>query len=182
MASMTITEGLAELNTIWKRLEKKRQAIMGFLTRLEGIKDPLERQGGSIEFIKRESQAIRDLEARHLAIRMAVQRVNRDAKLKIGEMEMSVAEWLTWRKERAPEIQKHLAMIRNTINAARDQATKRGGAVFAAGAVGDNAKPQDVVVNVDEVALAAEIEGLETTLGVLDGRLSLINATTTIEV
>ena len=40
----------------------------------------------------------------------------------------------------------------------------------------------DVVINLDEKALADELEGIETTLGTLDGQLSLKNATTVITV
>lgn len=40
-----------------------------------------------------------------------------------------------------------------------------------------DAKPTDIVVNVDEQQLAKDIERLEETLGTLDGVLSLKNAT-----
>lgn len=39
---MTITEALAEIKTIGKRLEKKRAAIAGNLARDSRLKDPFE--------------------------------------------------------------------------------------------------------------------------------------------
>ena len=52
--SITITEALAEIKTISKRLEKKRESIFNFVGRQDGIRDPLEKDGGSVEFIIRE--------------------------------------------------------------------------------------------------------------------------------
>ena len=70
----TITEALAELKTLGKRIEKKRESVAMFLTRQDGLKDPLEKDGGSVEFIKRERQAVKDLEQHHVNIRLAIQR------------------------------------------------------------------------------------------------------------
>lgn len=182
MAAITITEGLAELKTISKRLEKKRNFVIGFLTRAEGIKDPLEKgvPGGSVEAIKRERQAISDLENRHLSIRMAIQKINHLTTVTIGEKTMSVAEWLTWRKEVAPGISTFQGVINRHLSQVRAQAQQRGHAVVTVPTA--DTKPTDVVVNIDEHALATEMEGLETVTGTLDGKLSLINATTTIDV
>jgi hypothetical protein len=181
MATITITEALAELNTIKKRLAKKRESVVAFLTRSEGLKDPLEKQGGSPEFIRRELQAIVDLETRHRAIRIAIQRRNQETLVRINDREMTVAEWLTYRKEQSVDAQRFLSNIRQTIDKVRSEATRKGNQVVTVGSAAD-LKPTDVIVNIDEAALSKQIEALEDVLGQLDGRLSLINATTTIEV
>jgi len=179
MAQITITEGLAELKTIVKRCEKKRTSILSYLSRPMGLVDPLEKQGGSAKFIKEETQALRDLQSRHLAIRMAIQRANHATTIKIGDDEMTVAEWLTWRKEQAPENRQFLVNVRAGLDRARRETQQRGGTVATPGA---EAKAVDLTVNIDEKVLAADIEGLETVEGALDGRLSLVNATVTIEI
>src|SRR3990167_8127463 len=181
LTKTTITEALDELNTIQKRLEKKRTFIQSYLSRPDGIRDPLEKSGGSVDALRRESQSIRDLELRHLAIRMAIQQANQQTKIRIGDQEMTVAEWLTWRKEVAPGIQRFNQLLREQLAQVRKQAQGRGAAVVQAVATTAETKPTDYVVNVDEAELNKEAEAIEEILGTLDGRLSLVNATTTIE-
>lgn len=176
---MTITEALAELKTIAKRVEKKRETIGAYLMRQEAFKDPLEKDGGSAVMIQRERQAITDLGARHVAIRMAIQRANQVTPITVeGETKM-LAEWLTWRKEIAPSLQSHIRTLRAAIDNVRKQALQKGAAVLNAGA---EAKPADVLVNIDEAALATEAERVEAILGGLDGQLSLKNATVLLDV
>lgn len=73
---ITITEALAEIKTIIKRVEKKREFITAYLSRQEGVKDPLEKQGGSFENIRKEQQAILDLEDRIVSLRRGIQIAN----------------------------------------------------------------------------------------------------------
>lgn len=47
--ALTITEALAEIKTVGKRVEKKREFIKAFLARQDGVKDPLEKDGGSFQ-------------------------------------------------------------------------------------------------------------------------------------
>src|SRR3990167_91542 len=178
----TITEALASLVTLGKRLTKKREFVGTYLHRADGIKDPLERsvEGGSAEAIKRELQAIRDLEKHHLNIRMAIQRKNQETYVTVLDLTMTVAEWLTWRKEIAPQVQKFNHELRLKLVEARTEAQRRGAQVIGVGAAGNtDTKPTDIVVNVDEKSLQDEAERIEEVLGTLDGKLSLINATTT---
>lgn len=179
---ITITEALAELKTVEKRIEKKRQTLRPYLSRPEGAKDPLERSGGSVKMIESELQSIKDLNNRHLKIRMEIQKSNQVTPITILGITKTVAEWLTWRKEIAPGLQKHNADLRMGILQARQMAQKTGGAVVSATVVNADTKPNDIVVNVDENKLNEEAEILENILGTLDGQLSLKNATVTIEV
>lgn len=177
---MTITEALAELKTIHKRIEKKREFVGGYLGRQDGLKDPLEKDGGSAVVIQRERQAIADLEARHVAIRLAIQRVNQQTSVTVeGETRM-LADWLTWRKEIAPGQQAFITKMRATIQSMRTQAQQKGWGVATSATAASN--PTDIIINADESALAKDAERLETILGGLDGQLSLKNATVLIEV
>lgn len=175
---ITITEALAEIKTVQKRIEKKREFIGGFLARQDGIKDPLEKDGGSFQAIARERQGIADLEARVLAIRRGIQHANDQTIITINGAARSIADWLVWRRDVAPGQQQFLATLRSKINQVRDQARKQGANLVAATATPE--KPTDYIVNINEQDLAKEIESLEETLGQLDGQLSLKNATVAI--
>jgi len=184
--SMTITEALAEIKTIGKRLEKKRQAVLANIGRDSRLKDPLE--GGSVEYVKRERQAIEDLEKRIVAIRSAIQRSNLGTTTKVGDNEMSIQEWLNFRREIASPRQLFLASMNQAIKQIRDKVQREGGRVnFAAAAAqatvttGEK-QPIEILIHLDEKTLLEEQEGLEKVLGDLDGKLSLLNATTVIEV
>src|SRR5277367_6394116 len=105
MPPVTITEALAELKTIDKRIQKKREFVLGYLLRQEMFKDPLERDGGSVSAIKREMQSIRDLEERKIGIRRAIQQANERTNVTVGKQTRSIADWLVWKREVAPAYQ-----------------------------------------------------------------------------
>lgn len=179
---LTITEALAEIKTIGKRIDKKREFIMGFLFRQEGLKDPLDKDGGSVEAIRRERQAITDLELRIVNLRRGIQRANDTTEVNVNGNVLSIADWLTWRRDVAPGQQAFLNNMRTRFHMLREQAKRGGSAVIQQNvAVSQDVKPTDYVVNVDEAELARQIETLEETLGVLDGQLSLRNATVMID-
>src|SRR6266851_1458935 len=93
---MTITEALAEIKTIGKRLEKKKQAVLANIGRDSRLKDPLE---DSVKYVAQERQAIEDLEKRIVAIRTAIQKKNLETPCTVGENTFMVQEWLNLRKE-----------------------------------------------------------------------------------
>jgi hypothetical protein len=179
MAQITITEALAELKTIDKRIAKKREFILGYLLRQEMFKDPLEKDGGSLSAIKRELQAIHDLEERKITIRRAIQQTNERSSVTVARQTRSIADWLVWRRDVAPQQQQFLASVRTRIEQARQEAARKGAGLATSP---DAAKPNDVIVNVNEQELARDIEALEEVLGQLDGQLSLKNATLLIDV
>ncbi len=177
---LTITEALADLKTLEKRIEKKRTSIGSFLMRQEAFKDPLDKQGGSFQFIETERQAIRDLENNIVAIRTAIQAINGTTRLTAGGVERSITEWLVWRRDVSPKQQQFYATLRRAIDDVRKKALQAGASLVTGS---DAAKTtQDVIVNIDEKKLAEEAEALENTLGTLDGLLSLKNATVVIAV
>jgi len=179
----TITEALAEIKTIDARVMKKMEFVFTYLGRLEKMKDPLEKDGGSVRALAQERQAIDDLLKRRIAIRTAIQKSNLVSPLTIEGVTQSIAEWLTWRREVAPALQNFLDGMVKRLNLIRAevQSKQRGSLVQASAQVGST-EPNDVVINIDELALGAQRESLETILGVLDGLLSLKNATTFIDV
>ena len=88
----TITEALAEIKTIGKRLEKKRESVKAYLARDSRVKDPLEKEGGSTEYVRKERQAISDLEKRVVTIRTAIAKSNLGTAVTIQGMSMTVFE------------------------------------------------------------------------------------------
>ena len=179
MVQTTITEALAELKTIDKRIEKKREFILSYLLRQEIFKDPLEKEGGSVSAIRRELQSIHDLEERRIGIRRAIQLANQTTMVTVGKQTRSIADWLVWRREVAPRQTQFLASIRMKIEQSRQEAVRRGAGLASNT---ETARPSDVIVNINEQDRAREIEAMEEALGQLDGLLSLKNATIIIEV
>ena len=179
MARLTITEALAEIKTIDKRITKKRENILPYLWRQEQLRDPHEKDGGSALFIQQELQSVGDLEQRKISLRRAIQDANDITFIETGGMALSISDWLTWRREVAPGKQQFLRQMSQQIHQARSQAQAKGFAVVGAGAV--PSQPTDLLVNVSEQGLAADMENLETVLGTLDGLLSLKNATVFVE-
>lgn len=182
--AITITEALAEIKTIGKRLDKKRQAVLSNIGRDSRLKDQLE--GGALEFVKRERQGIEDLEKRIVSIRTAIQKSNLVTTATVGDNTMTVQEWLNFRREVAAQRQMFLSSINTAVKNVRDKVQRDGGKVLGAAvatavaSTGERA-PIEIILHVDERALLEEQEGLEKTLGDLDGKLSLLNATTIVD-
>lgn len=174
--TVTITEALADLKVIDKRIEAKRTFVGNNILRHAQLKDPLEKEGGSWEAIKRERQAIGDLEAQKIAIRRAIVSANATNSISVNGTTRSIADWLTWKRDVAPSQRGFLAQIQSGINTNRQNALRQGAKVTKEGEAG----PTDIVVNLNEQELAKEQEELEATLGTLDGQLSLKNATITV--
>lgn len=178
MPQITITEALAEIKTNAARRDKKKEAILRYLTRPGNQTDPMVKDGGSADFINREMQSIKDLGERLIVLRRLIATANQDTTITINGTTRSIADWLTYRREVADKRQDLLGNITTALVNTRAIAARQGGTV-----INVNANPQppagnDVIVNVDEGKLSKEIEDIETILGQLDGQLSLKNATT----
>lgn len=177
MAKLTITEALAEIPTIEKRIEKKREFIFNYLYRQSSVRDPHEKDGGSDTLIAHEKQAIDDLQKRLITIRSSIQKANSENTITIGDQTMTIVDWLTWRREVAPKEQNFLQDLISKINELRQQAIRQGVTIIDK----DPGFSSNYVVNINERELANEIEDLEKILGTLDGQLSLKNATIVLE-
>lgn len=174
---ITITESLAEIPTIEKRIDKKQEFILNYLYRQSAVRDPHEKDGGSSELIKREMQSISDLQSRLVKIRSSIQLANSMNSITIGEETKTITDWLTWRREVAPKQQTLLSQISAKLQIMRREANQKGIGVSDK----DAGFSPDYVVNLSEKELMDKIENLEIVLGSLDGQLSLKNATITID-
>lgn len=179
MAQMTITEALAEIKTVTKRIAAKRAFVSQYLYRLESMKDPLEKDGGSVKVIAQEFQAVKDLENRIVELRRGINQANEDNDIEISGVKKSIADWLIWRRDVAPVRKQFLGVLSQSLKNARDQAKRQGSSLVSIGSTAE--KPSDIVVNMNETELMSELEKLETILGQLDGQLSLKNATVMIQ-
>lgn len=173
----TITEALAELATIDKRLPKKAAQMFQYVARPEQLKDPLVKTGGSEKFIDEERQSYGDLLIRKINLRAAIARANAETMLNIDGREMSVADWLVWKRECYEPQYTLLNGLLQQVHSARSQARQ----VSQQNTQNRN-EPIELIISLDEQALIGELDALTDTYGRLDGLLSLKNATTTIEV
>ena len=180
MAKLTMTEALAELKTIDKKIQKKCEFIHTYLLRFEQMKDPLLQEGGSVTAIEREFQGIKDLEDRKVLIRRRIAETNLETMVTVNNVSRSIADWLVWRRDVSKAHADFLKMLHMKVEQARQEAAKRGSSLVSVDIA--NAKTNDIVVNLNEKKLAAQREELEEILGNLDGQLSLKNAVTTIDV
>lgn len=178
MAKQTITESLAEIKTINARLETRRQNVGQYLMRDARLKDPLLEEGGSVKYVAEERQAVKDLEDRIVRIRTAIHASNLATKMKVQGIERSVQEWLNWRREVSNGQKTFLQNLRRGIENARKDVQSKGMKLKE----GSDGEKTDVLVALNEKELNDDIERLDLVLGELDGKLSLNNATTTIDV
>lgn len=184
MEKLTITEALQEIKTTASRIEKKRSGVAPYLARDHRARDPFETKGGSAKHVKQERQGIGDLEQRLVSIRTAIQRSNLDSQLTVNGSTRSVADWLTWRREVSKGQIKFVDDLLGTVRNLRSEIQKKGGKVTAVASAEVNLSPDSIpeaVINLDEQELMSEQDTLQLTLGQLDGKLSLFNATTVIE-
>jgi hypothetical protein len=184
-STMTVTEALAEIKTLGKRIQKRRENVLPYLWRQEFVADPMAKNDvrTSTEFIRRELQGAKDLEERLVNLRVAIQAHNQVTQITVDGETRSVAGWLTWRKEVLPGVETFLGVLRKRLDQMRaDASQKHVGVVNVSQSVGGQAAYNDVVVNLDEGDLARQVEHLELVKGTLDGQLSLVNATTTITI
>ena len=175
---ITVTEALAEIKTIEKRIAKKRQFVLNYLFLQGNIKDPLEAEGGSRKTIEEARQSISDLENRIISIRTAISTANAENAIKIAGVKRTIADWLIWKREIAAGYGSFLEQMRGNVANVRKQAGEKNFTI-----VEEDAKNvSEVTIYIKEKQLSDQIEAHEETLGALDGQLSLKNATIKIKV
>lgn len=179
MAKMTITEALAETKLIVKKVKAQEEFIANNAGRTSVMNDPLEKSGGTPAAITKAFQSIKDLQTRLVKIRTAVQSVNTTKHLVIGEKSMCIADWLNYRREVAPSYQAFLKLASMECAKLRNQFERTPQIIKLDSGEQKIIQP---VFHIDLEWLRKESEVVETVLGELDGKLSLLNATTEIEV
>lgn len=171
---MTITEALAEMKTLTKRIHSKREYVKTYVVRIESLRDPL---GDSQKALKEEMQAISDLEERLVNLRRSVNFTNDITLIELEGISKTISGWIIWRREVAPTRTRFINDLRLKLERAREELRRQP--MYATKDTQD--KPLDMVVNVDEQALNKEAQQIENILGQLDGQLSLKNATIAIK-
>lgn len=175
----TITEALAEIELIKKKIKKKEDFIATNSTFATHVPDPFKSEGGQTKVVTQELQAVSDLYKRWVKIRSAIAAANLEETITLGEDKRSISEWLVWRREVAEKQRDFLGRAaRNTLDFLKSKSNTpdaykndEGKTVLVS---------WESAIHVDD--LLKKEETIETILGELDGKLSLKNATITIEI
>lgn len=171
---ITITEALAEINLIKKKITDAEMSIRTILVRASHVPDVYQAHGGGAEMVKRTQQATKDLRTRLVTIRGEISRANIDNQLTINKKTMSIFDWLSWKREIYPGLELNLkAQIEDLRGYQKRQAERPE--------VWKDTEGKTQLVqyqyNVDLKLLEDEYSELVDTYGKLDGQLSLRNAT-----
>jgi len=177
---MKITEAMSEIKLFIKKITSQRDFILRNLTREEWRKDPFEKDRTTQDAqVKAAIQSISDLEKNIVAYRYAIAKANMKEHISLEGMDMTVAEWLIWRREVLPLRKQLLGNLANQMaNIGKEQQiTQRSYASKDA----EKLQPTNYLVNVSDKWLREETEKLETIEQRLDGQLSMINANVDVE-
>lgn len=173
---ITITEALADIKLIEKKIESKKSFIAGNLVRVKHMPDPL---GDSRDSLTREVQSINDLQARLVKIRSAIAKANIESSITVGDRTKTIYDWLTWKREVATKEIDLYKSIYNGTKAAIDAAATRP-QIYK----DDQGNTHLVAIEtaLDYPEYVKKFESATETLEKLDGQLSLKNATIQINV
>lgn len=176
---ITITEALSEVNLIKKKIEAKKQAILNNLAKCKHLPDPYEKQGGGAKTNQAELQAIKDLSQRLIKIRTEISQANIHNQIMINGFTQSIHDWLTWKREVAPDKQAFFKDLAAKDKQNRDHWAKTP-QVFKT-ETGET-RLAEFESNVDYAEIVKESEVIGDCLEKLDGQLSLKNARIEIEI
>lgn len=180
MDKMTITEALAEIKLILKKIDKLQKVVNSNLFRYEHSKDPFESDGGSRMFAEASLQSIKNLYQRLSKIRAAITKANLENSLTIGDTTLSLHEWLTYKREIAKPTIAYYLELQNSLKQKMDEHDKRP-QVYKDEATG-KIEIAKLHASLDYAKIVAENQKLSDIEQTLDGKLSLKNATIVIEV
>lgn len=175
----TITEALAELKTIDSRISSTENFVLQYAIRQGSTIDPLDDEGGSATVIPQKMQSLKDLLERKVSIRNAINRKNEEVELTISGISRTVAQWLIWRRETFRREVQAYQKLQNKILDARKQCIEKG---FVLKEGEQPSKVSEVSSFLSESEINNKIEQLREIETTLDGKLSMLNATTTITI
>ncbi len=174
-----LTQLLQQTKTLENRIQKKHEFIVTHLIRPAIMMDPLQEDGGQRELIKRELQAIKDLEERVVEVKRAIHAANLYEMLTVDKETRTVHDWLVWRNDvMNPRTQRIRDMLQK-IGAYRTKADQARAKVVEDTKDSDK---HDLLVNLSERSLTVELEHIETVNGELDSALSIFNATHDVDI
>lgn len=177
---ITITEALAELKTVDSKIGTTKDFLVNYAIRQGSTIDPLDDEGGSDVVMAQKMQSLRDLLGRKVSIRIAINNKNATTSLVVCGITKTVAEWIVWRREVYAIEKSVYAGLHAKVLDARKQCIQKGLVLKE-----DGTQPSKVtevssfIKEIDIVHRIEQLNGIDTTL---DGKLSLINATTVVEV
>lgn len=174
---MTVTEALAEIKLIQKKVDKKIAAMNPCITRFEHQKDPYP---DSAVMIRGEVQSIEDLYTNLSSIRKAISKANLETTMTVGTTEKTVTEWLTWKKEIYDPLNKIYSGLVSTATNEISRNAKQPSLVTKTDS-NDATQLAKLVINVDIPTLNKKMEQIMEINEKVDGLLSLKNATVVIE-
>jgi len=175
----TITEALAELKTLDNRIQSAETFLLQYGLRQGSTIDPLSDEGGSEVVIPQRMQSLKDLLERKVAIRSAINAKNAETQVDVCGVVRSVADWIIWRRETFKTELNAYKKFQNKILDARKQCIEKGFQLKDDGS--QPTQVTEVASFISETEVQAKIEQLSEIESTLDGKLSLINATTTVE-
>lgn len=177
MEKLTITEALSEINLIGKKIEKKSEAIMPALARMDHVPDPYPE--GAAAYIEAELQSIKDHEDRLVRIRSSIARANLDNEIDVEGEKRPIFSWLQWRREVYEKRVSHYKNLLNQVNTHISN-QNRNYQVFKDERTQET-KLSKLILNINVKMVNSELERLLIINEKLDGLLSLKNATIVIE-
>lgn len=172
---LSISEALAEIKLIEKKISKKRENIACHCIKMDHMPDPFEKErGGSQGFLKSEMQSCEDLLERHIKIRNLISKANLENEVTVEGVTKNITSWLIFKREILSAQLSHLQSLKSTIErkladaAARPQLYKKA----------DETEAYLIKVssNIDLNSLQKKIEDIITIQERLDGVLSMKNA------
>jgi len=182
MEVLTISEALAELKILGDRLAMNAKFVLDHVARDERQRDPFEReQSTAAAQIAQRMDSSRDLRARAVALRRAIALKNFEVRVEIEGVTRSVGEWLIWRREIAKGYGAELAALVGHIERLQSTVAQQN-LRMRTDNTGSSGEPVRLALMLGLAELQTLREQHQSTLGVLDGRLRVVNATTTIEV
>ena len=178
---MKITEAMSEIKLFVKKISSQRDFILRNLSREEWRKDPFEKDQTTQEAqVKAALQSVSDLEKNIVAYRYAITKANMKERISLEGMDMTVAEWLIWRREVLPLRKQLLHNLANQMaSIGKDQQnTQRS----YSGKDTDKSQLSNYIINVSDKWLKEETDKLEAIEQRLDGQLSMINANVEVDI
>lgn len=171
---LTITEALAEVNLLKKKIADSEMSVRSMLLRAEHVPDVFQEHGGSKEMVAKTQQSVSDMRRRLVEIRHKISKANIENEISINGRTMSIFDWLTWKREVYPSLESSLKTQLSDLQVAAKRETD------SPQSWKDSEGKIHLVVwlrNVDQKTLQDEYNSLVDTFGRLDGQLSLKNAT-----
>lgn len=179
METMTITEALSEINLVQKKIQKKQETVLANLVKPKHVKDQLEAQGGSKQFIQSEVQAVSDLTRRLVMLRGSIAKANIENSITVSGKTDTIHNWLTWKRDVA---QKQIDFYNKTHITVKHELDKlmRQPQVYKDDA--GTTHLLEVEPNVEYGDYVKKAEETQEAFDKLDGQLSLKNATITVTI